>query len=243
MNILLVEDDADLAQGLVKALKLEGFAVNHLDEGKAALRSVQTSAPDVIILDLGLPDISGMEVLQQLRVRHADLPVLILTARDQLDDKVMALDGGADDYLVKPFDMPELLARLRVVARRLGTANSSLIELQNVCLDTRHHQLSVDHQEIKLSRREYMLIQALMENAGRIQTKETLENKLYGWGEEVASNAIEVHISNLRKRLPKGFIKTIRGVGYSVDKNGVGKSGFPNSNTISKPTDKPGIQG
>lgn len=226
MNILLVEDDLDLAAGLVKALRREGFTVNHVPYGREAVLSVKTEAPDMVILDLGLPDIDGLQVLEGIRTAHRSLPVLILTARDGLDDKVMALDTGADDYLSKPFEMDELLARLRVVARRLGTSQNSKIELHGVSLDTRHHEVLVDHVPVKVSRREYMLLMALMENSGRVQTKEMLEQKLYGWGEEVVSNAIEVHVSNLRKKLPADFIKTVRGVGYSISKsnNSISKS-------------------
>lgn len=219
MNILLVEDDAALALALQKALRHEGFSVNHVSLGRDAIAAVTVALPDLVVLDLGLPDMDGLQILERLRARHAGLPVLILTARDGLVDKVTALDNGADDYLSKPFEMDELLARLRVLARRLGTAVSSDIVLGAVCLNTTHHQVSVDGQEISLSRREYMLLMALMENAGRVQTKDMLENKLYGWGEEVMSNAVEVHVSNVRKKLPAGFIQTVRGVGYTVSKN------------------------
>nr|WP_279537110.1 response regulator transcription factor [Aestuariicella hydrocarbonica] len=215
---MLVEDDMDLAGGLIKALRREGFTVNHVALGKQAILSVRSEPPDLLVLDLGLPDITGLQVLESVRSLKLALPVLILTARDGLDDKVMALDSGADDYLSKPFEMEELLARLRVLARRLGTSMHSKIELHGVLLDTRHHEVAVAGQPINLSRREYMLLMALMENAGRVQTKEMLEQKLYGWGEEVVSNAIEVHVSNLRKKMPADLIKTVRGVGYTISK-------------------------
>ena len=144
------------------------------------------------------------------------MPVLVLTARDGVDDRIRGLDLGADDYLVKPFAMAELFARLRVIERRLGTAATHLIKLQQVELDTSAHLVRLDGETVALSRREYMLLKELMESAGRIKTREQLEASLYAWGEEVASNALEVHISNLRKKLPKDFIKTLRGVGYSV---------------------------
>jgi DNA-binding response OmpR family regulator len=217
MNILLVEDDADLARGLQKSLKNEGFSVNHVDCGQQALDSILTSEPDLVVLDLGLPDIDGLQVLKKIRANQQAIPILILTARDSINDKVIALDGGADDYLAKPFEMPELLARIRVLARRLSSSVSSHIVLGDVSLNAAAHQASVAGTELDLSRREYMLLKALMENIGRIQTKESLEGKLYGWGEEVSSNTIEVHISNLRKKIPNGFIKTIRGVGYTVN--------------------------
>jgi DNA-binding response OmpR family regulator len=216
MPILLVEDDSDLAGGLKQALQNEGFAVNHVATGTAALAVIKTDAPEIVILDIGLPDIDGLTVLRRLRVTHPELPVLLLTARTSLDDKVAGLDSGADDYLPKPFDMEELLARLRVLQRRLGTVKSSSLNIGAITLDTTSHDVRIDDNAIELSRREYMLLKALMENAGRVQTREALETKLYSWGEEVASNAIEVHIHNLRKKLTPDFIKTIRGVGYVV---------------------------
>ena len=217
MNILLVEDDAALARALQKALRHEGFSVNHVDCGRDAIDSVASALPDMLVLDLGLPDMDGLAVLKQLRNDRQTLPVLILTAREGVNDKVVGLDGGADDYLSKPFEMDELLARLRVLARRLSTSTSSEITYGAVTLDTASHEICVDEHSIACSRREYMLLKALMENAGRIQTREALESKLYGWGEEVASNTIEVHISHLRKKLPDGFIQTVRGVGYTIN--------------------------
>jgi len=218
MKVLLVEDDAALANGLCKALAREGFAVDHVARGSDAISHALALIPDLIVLDLGLPDMDGVDVLKRLRQRDRILPILILTAREGIDDKVLALDSGADDYLAKPFNMAELLARLRVMSRRLGIASNSLIEVGSVVLDTASHSLKVDGgAAVLLSRREFMVIRALMENAGRVQTRVVLEHKLYGEGEEIASNAIEVHISNLRKKLPKGFIKNIRGVGYTVD--------------------------
>lgn len=219
MKVLLVEDDNALAKGLSKALQREGFVVNAVAEGRQAIACRGTFAPDLVILDLGLPDIDGVSVLRQLRDRQRTLPILILTARDALTDKVAALDLGADDYLAKPFAMPELMARLRALARRLGTSASSTISLGTVTMDLGSREVSVKGEPVSLARREFMVLKALMENSGRVQTREVLEDKLYGWGEEVASNAIEVHISNLRKKLPPDFIKTIRGVGYTISAN------------------------
>ncbi|MCW8830811.1 MAG: response regulator [Gammaproteobacteria bacterium] len=218
MQLLLVEDDPALASGLQRALQNEGFAVNHVASGQHAVSIVNTEAPDIVILDLGLPDIDGIEVLKQIRKIHASLPVLLLTARDTLDDKVAGLDSGADDYLAKPFDMPELLARLRVLERRLGTALSNEISIGKVSLSTDSHHVTSDGEEMELSKREYMLLKALMENAGKVQTRNALESKLYGWEDEIASNALEVHIHNLRKKFGADFIKTVRGVGYTVKK-------------------------
>ncbi len=216
MRILLVEDDLDLARGLQLALSQQGFTVNQVSLGQQALASIRSQDCDAVVLDLGLPDMDGLEVLKITRQKFPQLPVLLLTARDGVDDRIRGLDLGADDYLVKPFAMPELFARLRVIERRLGTASTHLIVIQNVTLDSTAHQVLLDAEPLALARREYMLLKVLMESAGRIKTREQIEASLYAWGEEVASNALEVHISNLRKKLPKDFIKTVRGVGYSV---------------------------
>jgi len=216
MSILLVEDDADLAAGLLEALRKEGFAINHVANGKDALHVIATEPPDIVILDLGLPDMDGLAVLRRMRPQHPDLPVLLLTARNTVDDKVAGLDSGADDYLPKPFEIAELLARLRALGRRINTASNTYIVVGNVSLNTATKSVEANGSPVDLPRREYMLLRALMENAGRIQTRDSLENRLYSWGEEVASNALEVHIHQLRKKLGTDFIQTVRGVGYTV---------------------------
>ncbi|MBL4900091.1 MAG: response regulator transcription factor [Colwellia sp.] len=223
MRILLVEDDLPLANALQKSLQSEGFVVNHVNQGKLALNALSTPDQDMIILDLGLPDMDGLEVLKQLRNQKSSLPVIILTARDSIESKVKGLDYGADDYLVKPFEIQELMARLRVIERRLGTANSSLICVGNIKLDTFSHKVFVGEDEanneieIHFSKKEFMVLKALMENAGRILSREKIESKLYHWGEEVLSNAVEVHIHKLRKSLPDNFIQNVRGVGYIIN--------------------------
>jgi len=216
MQILLVEDDIALAKALVVTLGHEGFTVNHLTHGKQAILSIETDMPDMVLLDLGLPDIDGIEVLKAIRKISADLPVLILTARSSLDDKVAGLDLGADDYLPKPFEPEELRARLRVFERRASTLKHAGLAVGDVRLDSASHQVFIAEQPIDLSRREFMVLKALMENAGRVLTRESLESKLYSWGEEVASNTIEVHIHHLRKKLPDKFIQTLRGIGYII---------------------------
>ena len=219
MRLLLVEDDRQLGSAIHSALKMKGFVISHVWAGKPALHVVESGDCDAVILDLGLPDIDGLTVLKKIRQKCPAMPVLILTARDSVDDKVAGLDLGADDYLTKPFVMDELFARLRVIERRLGTSHTTIVEIQSVALDTSSLIVTVDGQQLDLSRKEFMVLKALMENAGRVLSREQLESKLYEWGEEVQSNAVEVHIHHLRKKLPQDFIKTIRGVGYTVRKH------------------------
>lgn len=216
MLILLVEDDRSLASGLLKALSHEGFVTNHVSEGQAALHVVATEPPDIVILDLGLPDMDGLDVLRAIRKNHPILPVLVLTARASVDARVSGLDGGADDYVSKPFEIPELIARLRVIERRLGTSAASELTVGSVTLDTIAMTVKFDGIQLDMARREYTILKSLMENAGRVQTREQLETRLYAWGEEVSSNAIEVHIHHLRKKLGSDVIKTVRGVGYTI---------------------------
>lgn len=216
MRILLIEDDPSLGSGLQYALTEEGFVVNLVASGQQALASVRAEAPDIIVLDLGLPDMDGLDVLAKIRQRNDHLLVMVLTARGELNDKITGLDRGADDYLAKPFDIKELAARLRVFERRLSTATTSTILIGEVDLDTSAHAVKIRGKNIELPRREYMLLKALMESAGKVVTRDALETRLYSWGEEVVSNALEVHVSNLRKKLPEKFIKTVRGIGYIV---------------------------
>jgi len=218
MNILLIEDDSLLADGLIKALERERFTVNHVQQGQAALNHINAEPPDMIVLDLGLPDMDGLVLLRKLRKNTCTVPVLILTARDMLDDKLTGLDSGADDYMTKPFELKELIARLRVLERRLSNVNTNEINIGNVSLNLTTLQVCVDDEIRQFSKREYMLLKALMESAGGILTKENLKSKLYNWGEEIASNTIEVHIHNLRKKLPPDYIQTIHGMGYIVKK-------------------------
>ncbi len=218
MRLLLIEDDVHLANGLRESLRNDGHSADIVFKGKEGILAIKSGDFDVVILDLGLPDIDGLDVLKQAKKINKKLPILILTARDGIENMVKGLDLGADDYLAKPFSIEELFARLRVIERRLGTHSSSIISHNNVALDTQAHTISVNDIEQTFSRREYMILKALLENLGRIQSKEQLETSLYEWGEEVASNTIEVHVSNIRKKLPNSFIKTVRGVGYVVSK-------------------------
>ena len=218
MQVLLVEDNLALAQAIERALRAAGFSVTHVDRGETALVALRTAHPDILILDLGLPGMDGLEVLRTARREQFTNPVLILTARDSTRDKVSGLDAGADDYLAKPFEIAELLARLRALERRLGSVKSKNIVIGDVNLDTHSLEVTVAAESIAMSRREYMLLKSLMESANKVQTREMLDSKLYSWGEEVSSNTVEVHIHNLRKKLPVGFIQTVRGVGYVIKK-------------------------
>lgn len=216
MHILLVEDDLPLARSLVKALGREGFTTNHVATGAEALMAAKTDTPELVILDLGLPDMDGLDVLRKMNQGTRPLPVLVLTARDTIKDKVSGLNLGADDYLAKPFDMAELFARLRALERRTALLQTVKIAIGPVVLDTSTQEVEVDGELVDLTRRELMLLKTLMENSGRVLSRDKLEARIYGWDEELASNSIEVHIHNLRKKVPAGFIKTVRGVGYSI---------------------------
>jgi len=218
MQILLVEDDQSLAGGLCKALRNEGFVVNHVARGKDALHVIDVEPPDIVVLDLGLPDVDGLDVLKSIRRGGSLIPILVLTARSSIDARVSGLDLGADDYLPKPFETPELIARLRVIERRLSTTQDSRIRVGEIALDTLSKQVYRNDDPVALPRREYTVLKQLMENAGKVQTREQLESRLYAWGEEVSSNAIEVHIHHLRKKLGNDLIRTVRGVGYMIRK-------------------------
>jgi len=216
MRVLLVEDDSDLAKGLSQSLQRADFTTLCVGTGQEALLSAKFDNVDLIILDLGLPDMDGLLVLKQLKREYPQKPVLILTARDQLDDKVKGLEQGADDYLVKPFELAELIARLRVLERRLTGNIDPIIKAGNVELDPHSHLVRLNGEEVDITRKEYLLLRALMQANGKVVTKDALEAKLYNLDDEVASNALEVHISHLRRKLGKELITTIRGVGYSI---------------------------
>ena len=219
MRLLLVEDDPQLGDGLTVGLRQEGYAVDWVKDGIAADLALQNETYDVLVLDLGLPRLSGMEVLVRLRGRGQTLPVLILTARDATGDKIAGLDSGADDYLVKPVDLDELAARVRALSRRsAGRANPEL-KLGELVLDPAAHQVRLAGVPVELSTREFSLLQVLMQNAGRVLTRAQLESSLYGWRDEPDSNALEVHIHHLRKKLGAECIKTLRGVGYTMRKS------------------------
>ena len=216
MRVLLVEDEHALANGVVAGLEREGFVVNWVDSWRLAEASIAADPPDIMVLDLGLPDIDGLKLLSNIRSSKHRFPILILTARGEIDDKVKGLDAGADDYMAKPFDFLELSARLRVLERRLGTASTSSVAIGEVVLHMSSQRVELGGIDLDLPRREYMLLKCLIENQGRVVTRDQLESRLYHWGEEISSNALEVHVHHLRKKLPDKFIKTIRGIGYTV---------------------------
>ncbi|NWL17144.1 response regulator transcription factor [Pseudoalteromonas sp. Scap03] len=218
MHLLLVEDDHLVAQGLCRSLRQEGYSVEHSATVKHALQCLGSGEIELVILDLGLPDGDGSQILKHIKAQKKVIPVVILTARSSIDDKVQGLDMGADDYLAKPFEPAELFARLRVASRRVNQTQSSLLHCGEVTMDTSAHSVTLSNELLSLPRKEYMLLKALLENQGRVQSKQQLENKLYQWGEEVGSNTIEVHIHHLRKKFPSDFIKTLRGIGYVVGK-------------------------
>lgn len=219
MRILLVEDDELLGDGLRTGLIQYGYAVDWLKDGFSADQALKTETFDLVVLDLGLPKMPGITVLQNLRARGQTMPVLILTARESIDDRVKGLDSGADDYLTKPFDLDELCARLRALQRRFSSRAEPLLIHENITLDPAAHTVSLNNELVSVSRREFALLHKLLENAGRVLSREHLTQSLYGWGEDVDSNALEVHIHNLRKKFGQNFIHTIRGIGYMINKS------------------------
>lgn len=216
MRLLLVEDDEILGDGLRTALQQAGYTVEWFRDGRDGLAAGESSDYAAAVLDLGLPGIGGLEVLRRMREKKITTPVLILTARDTVRDRVEGLDTGGDDYLVKPFDVGELLARLRALLRRAAGRASPILEHEGLRLDPASHAVTRDGEPIDLSPREFVILQELLENAGRVLSRERLEESLYGWGDEIASNAIEVHVHHLRRKLGSEWIRTIRGVGYMI---------------------------
>lgn len=218
MRLLIAEDDPQLGDGLTVGLRQDGYAVDWVKDGVAADLALKTESYDLLVLDLGLPRLAGMEVLARLRERGQALPVLVLTARDATGDKIAGLDGGADDYLVKPIGLDELAARVRALARRAAGRAMPLLRHGDLALDPAARQVTLAGNPVELSARELSLLQLLLENAGRVMTRAQLEASVYGWRDEPDSNALEVHIHHLRKKLGADLIKTLRGIGYTVPK-------------------------
>lgn len=220
MKILLVEDDALLGDGIRSGLTISAFAVDWVGNGAAALNALGADDYDACILDLGLPGKDGITVLRELRRRGGRTPVLVLTARDTPEDKVAGLDSGADDYLTKPFDLGELVARLRALIRRAKGVVSPVLEHGGVTLDPVTQRVSRAGEDVALSGREYALLLEFMTHPRHIRSRRQLEERLYAWGEEAGSNTIEVYIHHLRKKLGAGIIETLRGRGYRLGEGG-----------------------
>lgn len=216
MRALLVEDDALLGDGIRAGLKLADFAVDWVRDGDTARRALLDQPYDICVLDLGLPKRDGLSLLKELRARGSKLPVLILTARDTSEDKVAGLDAGADDYLTKPFDLPELQARLRALVRRASGSAGPILQHAGIALDPAAKHVSLNGEAISLSAREYALLYDLLSHKQHIRTRAQLEESLYAWGEEAESNTVEVYIHHLRKKLGANFIRTVRGLGYQL---------------------------
>lgn len=216
MRILLVEDDPMIGESTRDWLRQDGLTVDWVQDGDEAEEALAHEDCDLLLLDLGLPGRSGLELLRGLRARGSRLPVLILTARDAVSDRVAGLDAGSDDYVVKPFDLSELSARVRALwRRRLGRAEP-LLEVGVLALDPAAHEVRLRGQPVTLGAREFALLQCLMERPGAILSRAQLEAHLYGWGQEVESNTVEVYIHRLRRKLGRDVIRTVRGVGYRI---------------------------
>jgi two-component system, OmpR family, response regulator QseB len=218
MRLLLVEDDPMIGEAVCKGLRQDGFAIDWVKDGQSAELALDHGVHDLLLLDLGLPKKGGIEVLASLRRRGSATPVLVLTARDAVADRIKGLDAGADDYLVKPFDLDELGARIRALLRRRSGRASPVIELGRIRIDPATHEVFLDGKPVELSGREFALLQVLVERPGAVLSRSQLFERLYGWDQEVESNTIEVYIHGLRRKLGPQFIRNVRGVGYSVPK-------------------------
>ena len=218
MRLLLVEDDPALGEGVRTGLRQEGYTIDWLQDGASALHALSHESFDLCVLDLGLPRMDGLEVLRRLRRADNPLPVLVLTARDATADRIAGLDAGADDYLVKPFDVAELKARLRALLRRSFGRAQPALEYRGIRLEPESQQVTFRGAPVNLARKEFLLLHELLAQPGRVLTRDRLQQVLYGWDEEVESNALEVHVHHLRKKLFPELIRTVRGVGYLVDK-------------------------
>ena len=219
MRLLLVEDDELLGDAVKTGLTQFGYVVDWLKDGEIARQILKSEVFELIILDLGLPRLSGLGLLQTVRQDGNTTPVIILTARDSIDDRIKGLDSGADDYITKPFDLNELSARIRALTRRSQGRADTEIHYKNITLDPASQTVTKDNILINLARREFALLLKLLENHGQVLSRDQLMQSIYSWNDDVDSNTLEVHIHNLRKKLNGNFIRTIRGVGYMAEKN------------------------
>lgn len=218
MHILIVEDDLMLGEGLQVGLRQAGFQPEWVKDGEAAWQTLRHESFSAVVLDLGLPKMDGLEVLKRVRAHEQKMPVLVLTARDTAQDVIAGLDTGADDYMVKPCDLGELAARLRALIRRAAGAAAPIMQIGTLSLDPASREVRYENNVVELSPREFDLLHELMLNAGKVLTRAQLESKIYPWGEEVESNALEVHVHHLRRKTATEVIKTVRGVGYLMPK-------------------------
>lgn len=218
MRLLVVEDDTMIGEALQDALRAEHYAVDWVQDGEQADTALRSQRYDLLLLDLGLPRRDGLSVLRALRARRDRTPVLVATARDSVQQRIEGLDAGADDYVLKPYDVNELLARIRALLRRAAGRAEPVYEHQGVCLDPSTREASVDGRPVPLSAREWAVMEALIARPGSVLSRAQLEEKLYGWGDEISSNAVEVYIHGLRKKLGSALIQNVRGVGYMVPK-------------------------
>lgn len=216
MHVLLIEDDELVASGLVSGLEMETFVVDWVRDARSADNAIATVETDIVILDLGLPDTDGLELLRRWRARGVKVPILVLTARDGMDDRVTGLDSGADDYLLKPFDLDELTARLRALLRRAPEPASPVIEHGSLRFAPADGNVTLDGRPVTLSRKELLLLERMLRAGNSILTDEQLKDALYGLDTEVGSNALNVHIHNLRQKLTRDLIQTVRGMGYRL---------------------------
>ncbi|HEX4510802.1 MAG TPA: response regulator transcription factor [Burkholderiaceae bacterium] len=223
MRLLLVEDDRMIGESLRTALKLEGHAVDWVTDAQLASTTLATERFDLALLDIGLPKGNGVDVLRELRARGDTTPVIVLTARDGLGDRVAGLDAGADDYLTKPFELDELLARMRAVLRRHSGRASTRLAHEDLTFDPSTREVALRGEPVMLSAREMSVLEALMQRPGAILSRAQLEDRLYGWGEEVESNAVSVYVHQLRRKLGADLIRTMRGVGYYLGRRGLGE--------------------
>jgi two-component system response regulator QseB len=219
MRVLVVEDDRMIAKGLHTALKQDGYAVDGVSDGRSASEALRSSRFDVVLLDLGLPERDGLEVLRELRSRGDATPVIIVTARDDVQNRIQGLDAGADDYIVKPFDLDEVAARMRSVLRRAAGRGDPCIRHRGITLDPVSHAVERDGEPVVLSAHEFSVLEALLQRPGTVLSRAQLEDRLYGWSEGIESNAIEVYVHGLRRKLGNDAIRTLRGVGYFVPKD------------------------
>jgi DNA-binding response OmpR family regulator len=216
MRLLLIEDDAMIGRAVRQGLGDAGFTVDWVTDGRAAELALGNGVYDLAVLDLGLPGKDGMALLNELRARRDALPVLVVTARDAVADRIAGLNAGADDYVLKPFDLDELVARVRALLRRRAGGGSPVLECGSLVMDPVRREVNQGGQAVQLSAREFALLEALMQKPGAVLSREQLEDTVYGWGEEVGSNAVEVHLHNLRRKLGADTIRNVRGVGYKV---------------------------